>query len=181
MSLQSPNTNTNVDIEDVVQELQDVEELLSLADLADATPKLLVVSDEIPEDVVTRERADTLEPELVCENCLRSDCKTVQPTVGFYTWRQVRSHCSPDDCWIVSHGFVYDVTRYLKKHPGGARSILARAGGDASADFDFHTKLAKRKLWPRFKVGRIAVCKNPHAVAPPNETAFEGEEGCHIM
>ena len=35
------------------------------------------------------------------------------------------SHNSKDDCWIVVHSKVYDVTRYLDSHPGGSSSRSA--------------------------------------------------------
>lgn len=44
---------------------------------------------------------------------------------------EVASHKSPDSCWIVIDGKVYDVTKFLDKHPGG-RSILLRQAGAVS-------------------------------------------------
>ena len=38
-----------------------------------------------------------------------------------------------DECWIAYEGNVYDVTKWLIKHPGGIRSIMSAAGSDASA------------------------------------------------
>jgi cytochrome b involved in lipid metabolism len=35
------------------------------------------------------------------------------------TMAEVGEHARPDDCWIVLHRFVYDVTPYLHYHPGG--------------------------------------------------------------
>jgi cytochrome b involved in lipid metabolism len=31
----------------------------------------------------------------------------------------VKKHATPDDLWLVIHGSVYDVTSFLKDHPGG--------------------------------------------------------------
>jgi len=48
----------------------------------------------------------------------------------------VKKHNVQTDCWIVVHGQVLDVTNFLADHPGGAQSILAYAGKDASAEYD---------------------------------------------
>jgi hypothetical protein len=45
---------------------------------------------------------------------------------------QVRQHDSRQDCWVAINGKVYDLTSFLKSHPGGANPILAYAGRDAS-------------------------------------------------
>ena len=36
-----------------------------------------------------------------------------------YSYEQVGAHNSEQDCWTVYEGRVYDVTEYLKRHPGG--------------------------------------------------------------
>lgn len=35
---------------------------------------------------------------------------------------QIKEHNSTDDCWIVLHSKVYDVTAFLDEHPGGSAS-----------------------------------------------------------
>eukprot|EP01062_Namystynia_karyoxenos_P033319 TRINITY_DN2451_c1_g1_i1.p2 TRINITY_DN2451_c1_g1~~TRINITY_DN2451_c1_g1_i1.p2 ORF type:complete len:439 (+),score=167.94 TRINITY_DN2451_c1_g1_i1:73-1389(+) len=49
---------------------------------------------------------------------------------------EVAQHTSDQDCWIVYKGKVYDATKYLPDHPGGAQVILECAGKDATVDFD---------------------------------------------
>ncbi|KAF5630048.1 NADH cytb-reductase [Fusarium sp. NRRL 52700] len=53
-----------------------------------------------------------------------------------YTIKQVAEHNSPEDAWLIIHGQVYDVTKYLADHPGGAEVLTEAAGTDASEDFD---------------------------------------------
>jgi cytochrome-b5 reductase len=68
-----------------------------------------------------------------------------------YTTKQVAEHNSPEDAWLIIHGQgtlqqfqmehsltkpVYDVTKYLADHPGGADVLTEAAGTDASEDFD---------------------------------------------
>ncbi|KAL8564637.1 hypothetical protein ACOMHN_032193 [Nucella lapillus] len=52
-----------------------------------------------------------------------------------YTRNDVAEHCDVTDCWIIVEEKVYDVTKFLEEHPGGADIIVEYAGGDASAAF----------------------------------------------
>ena len=53
-----------------------------------------------------------------------------------YTREQVAEHKKPKDCWVILYGEVYDVTRWLPKHPGGARILAHYAGEDATVSPD---------------------------------------------
>jgi len=50
--------------------------------------------------------------------------------------KEVAKHNTRDDCWIIVHGKVYDVTEFLPDHPGGSKIILKYAGKDATAEYD---------------------------------------------
>ena len=76
-------------------------------------------------------------------------------TRGYYSKEEVALHAAPDDCWIVAHGRVYDATPFLHKHPAGAKTILKRAGGDATRDFDFHSKGAQKRDWAPLQIGYL--------------------------
>lgn len=45
-----------------------------------------------------------------------------------YTWEEIKN----DKMWIVIDGFVYDITNFSKKHPGGPKIIKNHIGQDAS-------------------------------------------------
>ncbi|KAG5981227.1 hypothetical protein E4U54_006667, partial [Claviceps lovelessii] len=45
-------------------------------------------------------------------------------------------HNTPDSCWVILYGQVYDVTDFLTSHPGGPNVILKLAGRDATQDYD---------------------------------------------
>jgi len=49
------------------------------------------------------------------------------------SWEELNSKNTVDECWIGYRGKVYDVTRWLAKHPGGLRSIMSTAGKDATS------------------------------------------------
>ena len=59
-----------------------------------------------------------------------------------FTLCQIRRHAAPEDCWLCTKDTVFDATQFAAsgRHPGGQRSIYRRGGGDASADYAFHTK-----------------------------------------
>jgi predicted heme/steroid binding protein len=52
-----------------------------------------------------------------------------------YGWDDIRRHCTAESLWVVIDGDVYDVTGFIREHPGGAERLLEWAGRDASAAF----------------------------------------------
>jgi len=76
-----------------------------------------------------------------------------------YTKCQVSRHNTSSSAWLVSGKFIYDATDYIKFHPGGAESILRRAGGtqDCFEDMEFHSKGASRIL-KKLKIGLLRPC-----------------------
>ena len=54
------------------------------------------------------------------------------PTLQELSWDDIQKHSSKTDRWIVIEGYVYDVTNWAKKHPGGERIIQHFAGQDAT-------------------------------------------------
>ncbi|XP_037711206.1 acyl-CoA 6-desaturase [Drosophila subpulchrella] len=48
---------------------------------------------------------------------------------------EVAQHDSFDDCWVVIYDRVYDVTHFLRDHPGGDDVIMDHAGRDATIAF----------------------------------------------
>lgn len=52
-----------------------------------------------------------------------------------YTLEQVSWHDRIDDCWIVLHDKVYNVTKMVQNHPGGFDVMMEQAGRDATLAF----------------------------------------------
>lgn len=48
---------------------------------------------------------------------------------------EVFKHKSPDSCWVIYKGGVYDVTSFLHSHPGGDEILLRYAGSDITEPF----------------------------------------------
>ncbi|ETW49543.1 hypothetical protein PFMALIP_02471 [Plasmodium falciparum MaliPS096_E11] len=44
--------------------------------------------------------------------------------------KEVAKHNKKDDAWVIYENKVYEVTHYLKHHPGGKRILLGKSGKD---------------------------------------------------
>jgi hypothetical protein len=75
----------------------------------------------------------------------------------YYTMEQVSRHCTPADCWMAAAGKVYDATDFMQLHPGGPRSLMLRAGGNATTDMKFHPTKSMR-YWKAVEIGRVCQC-----------------------
>ncbi|CAE8625674.1 unnamed protein product [Polarella glacialis] len=63
------------------------------------------------------------------------------------TMDEVAKHNTKEDCWVVLYGKAYDLSKFAKVHPGGAKLITNAAGMDATAAFDpIHPKDIMEKL-----------------------------------
>ncbi|CAB9511741.1 Acyl-lipid (9-3)-desaturase [Seminavis robusta] len=52
---------------------------------------------------------------------------------------ELAKHNTPDDCWVIYHSEVFDVTTYAPTHPSGASVVTADCGGDGTTSFSvFH-------------------------------------------
>ncbi|MCG8423524.1 MAG: fatty acid desaturase [Proteobacteria bacterium] len=76
------------------------------------------------------------------------------PVDDTISWSEVERHNSNDDCWIVVNGFVYDITAWLKSHPGGSIPAIL-AGDNASAMVTTHHRKELTRYLKRYCVGRI--------------------------
>ncbi|KAK4131689.1 FMN-linked oxidoreductase [Trichocladium antarcticum] len=74
-----------------------------------------------------------------------------------FSAEEVARHTSPESCWVVLHGNVYDVTEFLPEHPGGSRIILQLAGRDATPEYDpIHPPgTLEENLKPSAKLGTV--------------------------
>eukprot|EP00842_Homolaphlyctis_polyrhiza_P006381 jgi/Hompol1/6744/HPOL_005062-RA len=52
-----------------------------------------------------------------------------------FTVQDLAEHKTRTDAWLALRGKVYNVTRYIDFHPGGAGQLLRGAGKDATELF----------------------------------------------
>ena len=57
------------------------------------------------------------------------------PTAITYTMAQVKLNNSAKSCWSVIDNYVYDLTKWINSHPGGANAILSLCGVDGTKAF----------------------------------------------
>lgn len=74
-----------------------------------------------------------------------------------FSEEEVAQHNNKDNCWVVLHDKVYDLTTFLPDHPGGPMSILTFAGKDATTEFDMiHPPGVIEKYAPNALIGDFA-------------------------
>jgi cytochrome-b5 reductase len=61
---------------------------------------------------------------------------TATAAVTEYTLDDVKKHKTESDCWAIIGGNVYELTKFLGDHPGGADSIVDASGRDATDAFE---------------------------------------------
>ncbi|KAJ5102911.1 cytochrome b5-like heme binding domain-containing protein [Penicillium argentinense] len=69
----------------------------------------------------------------------------------------VASHNSADKgMYIIVDTGVYDVTKFVDEHPGGAKILKRVAGKDASKQFwKYHNESVLKKYSPKLKIGEV--------------------------
>ncbi|CAJ2512483.1 Uu.00g054980.m01.CDS01 [Anthostomella pinea] len=82
-----------------------------------------------------------------------------------FTAKEVAAHREADDAWMVINGEVYDVTKYIRDHPGGADVLVESAGTDATEAFDNagHSEDAF-EIMANYRIGKL---KNAGKKAAP--------------
>merc|ERR1712226_976879 len=80
-----------------------------------------------------------------------SSCSTAPMAVPA---QEVAKHATEKDCWVIVGDEVYDVTDFLKDHPGGKKAIMLFAGKDATEEFDM---LHDRKVIKKYGIDQGTV------------------------
>lgn len=73
--------------------------------------------------------------------------------------------------WITYHGNVYDITNFVRHHPGGSHTIMMGAGGDVGPFWDtysFHQEEEVQRLLSTYKIG-ILTKEDAEAISSQNE------------
>lgn len=87
------------------------------------------------------------------------------------TIEDVLKHDKEDDCWIIVENKVFDVTTFLKEHPGGAESITMNAGADCTEEFNAIHSTKAHDMLKNWYIGDIVdsltASPLPSLVSPP--------------
>jgi len=60
----------------------------------------------------------------------------VKTQEALYTMAKVKENNSASSCWSAINGNVYNLTQWIKSHPGGASAITGLCGTDGTASFN---------------------------------------------
>ncbi len=60
---------------------------------------------------------------------------TAEETFQGYTLAEVSERDSAAECWVAIDGGVYDLTEWIRSHPGGSGAILNLCGKDGTTSF----------------------------------------------
>ena len=65
-----------------------------------------------------------------------------------YSFEEVQKHKGDGSFWIIIYDKVYDVTKWLDIHPGGAEILMENSGTDATEPWDDvgHSTDARNKM-----------------------------------
>jgi len=95
----------------------------------------------------------------------------------------LRAHKTKESFYILVHGKVYDVTKFIDEHPGGDEVLLAEGGQDATEAFEDvgHSDEA-RALLPGMLVGDFeGGLKSGAAAAQASRVSGAVEQGSNLM
>lgn len=79
--------------------------------------------------------------ESAAENATTAPATSTAPAASSSTTKtfsvsEVSAHSTTTDCWLIINNNVYDVSKFLAEHPGGAATIIPYCGKEATKAFD---------------------------------------------
>ncbi len=75
-----------------------------------------------------------------------------------YKMSTVRKHHTASSCWTVVGSYVYNVTKWIPKHPGGKSRIIAMCGKKATTKFraEHGTGGRANAILKTYRIGKLA-------------------------
>jgi cytochrome b involved in lipid metabolism len=67
--------------------------------------------------------------------------------------QELEVHNTVEDCWLILHGNVYDLSSYADRHPGGAYWITDQCGREGTELYDVFHPTSLLKTVARFQIG----------------------------
>ena len=89
-----------------------------------------------------------------------------------YTREQVAANNRAASCWTIIDGGVYNLTEWVRQHPGGSGAIVALCGTDGSMNFAAQHRNASRPNTElrKYYLGPLVTAPTPTAAATPAAT-----------
>ena len=75
-----------------------------------------------------------------------------------YSKSTVAKHNKASNCWTIVDGKVYNLTKFVAKHPGGRKRIIRMCGRDASSSFHGQHSSGSRAnkvVLKRYRIGTL--------------------------
>jgi cytochrome b involved in lipid metabolism len=88
----------------------------------------------------------------------KATAKATTSVVKSYSTSDVATHSTQSDCWTIISGNVYDLTKWIAKHPGGSSSITALCGKDGTSGFISQHRGAPKpaNALSGYRIGKLA-------------------------
>lgn len=90
---------------------------------------------QIPTESTTTPVMPTTTPATSTSTPPATTTPSKDPVTKIYSMTEVASAKTPEKCWTVIRGEVYDLTAWMAKHPGGDKAILSLCGIDGTEKF----------------------------------------------
>lgn len=88
------------------------------------------------------------------------------------TLAELAQHNTANDAWIAIKGRVYNITPYMKGHPGGPEQLMRGAGTDATQLFnEVHSYVNHDSILKKYTIGRLV--KDSDDASPDTETNMQ--------
>jgi hypothetical protein len=72
----------------------------------------------------------------------------------YFTSQEVEQHNKSDDVWLIVRDAIYDVSKFVDRHPGGDL-ILLQKGRDVTSMFESLHPSAAHKTLEKYKIGSV--------------------------
>ena len=88
----------------------------------------------------------------------KKDAKDSSATIKKFTWEEVAKHNLEYDCWVTIHDKVYDITKWVDRHPGGKEVLRLSAGRDITIAFDSYHPFTNKanEVLAKYEIGTVA-------------------------
>ncbi|KAI9299238.1 delta5 fatty acid desaturase [Neoconidiobolus thromboides FSU 785] len=90
-----------------------------------------------------------------------------------FSWEELAKHNTQESLYIAVRGKVYDVTKFIKYHPGGYETLLVGGGRDCTIVFEtYHQYEQLVKVLQKYEIGTLVSNELP-TFPKPNKFQME--------